>query len=96
MMNGRNVSFCPVFASNSARALARRRAMRVRSISKNDVTCAAVRRAATMWSLVRRTDLRHRLDEVARPRFRGRTVLLDACRRIRRGTCRRRRVGRIR
>ena len=44
----------PVVASNSERALARMRAIRVRSISKNDVTCAAVRRAATICSLVRR------------------------------------------
>src|ERR1700737_664285 len=37
---------------NAARCFCRMRAIRVRSISKNEVTCAFVRREATMCSLV--------------------------------------------
>ena len=42
MMNGRYVSFSPVAFSNSARFFARMRAMRVKSTSKNELTCADV------------------------------------------------------
>src|SRR6185437_1788236 len=52
MMNGMKDSFSPVAASNSRRLLARIFAMRVKSISMNDVTCADVRREATIWSLI--------------------------------------------
>ena len=52
MMNGRYVSFSPVAFSNSARFLARIRAMRVKSTSKNELTCADVCRDITMCSLM--------------------------------------------
>ncbi len=46
------VSFSPVAFSNSARFFARIRAIRVKSTSKNVLTCADVCRDATMCSLI--------------------------------------------
>src|SRR5574338_534304 len=51
-MNGRNVSFSPDCFSKSARSFARMRATRVRSTSKNEVTCALVCRESDMCSAV--------------------------------------------
>src|SRR5450830_602457 len=73
MMKGRNVSFCPVAASNSARVRARTRATRVRSISKNVVTCAATRMAMAMCS-----DVRRRIFDIGSTTSPGHAVAAEA------------------
>ena len=72
MMNGRYVSFCPVCASKSARSAERTRATRVRSNSKNVVTCVATRIAIPMCS-----DVRRRSFDIGSTRSPGHAVAVE-------------------
>ena len=74
MMNGMYVSFSPVAARTRRASSARIRAMRVKSTSKNELTCAEVCRDSDHVLADQRAHLRHRLDDVARPRLGERAV----------------------